>query len=77
MGYYSTFLFADPSFMEGVARLVDFGGTLQQYNVSRSPEEADALAMYADWSAVGHEIRHATRKVSKKLRKKSPPPQRG
>lgn len=70
MGHYSNFLFADPSFLEGVGRLFDFGGTLQQYNTSRSPEEADVLAAYADWSAVGSEIRRAARKAAKKLRKK-------
>jgi hypothetical protein len=32
MGHYSNFLFADPSFIEGTARLLDFAGTLQQYN---------------------------------------------
>lgn len=70
MGFYSNFLFADPSFLEGVGRLFDFGGTLQQYNVAPSPEEADERATFADWSAVGHQIRRATRKTTKKLRKK-------
>lgn len=71
MGHYSNFLFAEPSFTEGVARIFDVGGALQLYNESRNPEEADALALYADWRAVGNEIRHAARKMSRKLRGRS------
>ena len=39
MSYYSSFLFAEPSFLEGMARVVDFGGTLNEYN--RSATESD------------------------------------
>lgn len=56
MGYYSTFLFARPSFIEGVARVVDLGGTLNVYNESPNSELADFLAMRADWLAVGSDI---------------------
>jgi hypothetical protein len=70
MGHYSDFLFAAPSFTEGAARLFDFGGTLQEYNTSRTPEEADALAAYADWAAVGNLIRRSTRQTAKKLKRR-------
>lgn len=70
MGNFADFLFADPSFTEGAARLFDFGGTLQEYNTSPTPEEADALAMHADWTAVGETIRRSTRKAAKRLRAK-------
>ena len=46
-------LFARPSFLEGLARLLDFGGTLNEYNYSDSPAEADFLAIQSDWEAVG------------------------
>ena len=55
----SDYLFARPSFIEGIARLVDLGGTLNTYNASRTPEEADARALYEDWKAVGHDLRLA------------------
>lgn len=57
MDSLSTFLFARPSFIEGVARLVDPGNTLQVYNTSLSAEQADALALAADWQAIGNDLR--------------------
>ena len=59
MSTFSTFLFARPSFFEGCARVLDFGNTLQEYNQSATPQEADFRAIVADWSAVGEEIQLA------------------
>lgn len=56
---YSTFLFARPTFWEGVARIFDFGNVLQEYNTSPSPELTDYLAVIADWQAVGDDMRMA------------------
>jgi hypothetical protein len=55
----STFLFADPSLLSGMAHLLDFWGTYDSYNHSRTIEEADAIALYADWRAVGQELMDA------------------
>lgn len=51
------FLYARPSFIEGVARLMDVGGTLNEYNRSASDEQADARALRSDWYAVGDDLR--------------------
>lgn len=56
---FSTYLFATPSFSEGAGRLVDFGDTLTEYNVSISPQQADAIAMLMDFGAVGEDIKVA------------------
>ena len=56
---YSTFLFPEPSPVYGVARLLDFGVTLDSYNVSLTEEIADALALHCDWSAVGDDLRNS------------------
>lgn len=53
----SGFLFAQPSFLGGVASVIDLGGTLVEYNESLSPEQADALALWADWWAIGDDFR--------------------
>lgn len=53
---FSSYLFARPSFLEGIARLLDFGGTLNEYNAVRTGAEADAVAQYADWQAVGDDL---------------------
>ncbi len=55
----SLYLTAQPSFLEGVARLFDFAGTLSVYNESRSPDEADIRALRADWKALGDDMRFA------------------
>lgn len=56
---YSTVLFAEPSFLEGLARLLDLGGTMTEFNGSPNGEIADVLALTADWRAVGDDLRQA------------------
>jgi hypothetical protein len=46
------FLYARPSFLEGLARIFDFGGTLNEYNQSLTPKQADFLALRADWLTI-------------------------
>ena len=55
----SDFLFARPSFLEGIARTLDMHATLQDYNRSVSTEQADAWALFKDFEAVGKDIRRA------------------
>jgi hypothetical protein len=57
MNKLSSFLYARPSFAEGAARLIDFGNTLQEYNTALSANQADCLAMKADWRVVGDDLR--------------------
>jgi hypothetical protein len=56
---YSTYLFATPTWKEGVGRLLDFGDTLTQYNESATAEQADYRAFEMDWKAVGSDIQDA------------------
>lgn len=67
MGKYSNFLYADPSFTEGIARILDFGDTLTEYNRSTSAEQADAIAVAADWKAVIGDLAQAFAKVGADL----------
>ena len=53
------FLYARPSFIEGVARALDLGGTLQEYNNSPTGEMADRLALEADLQTVTEELKAA------------------
>jgi hypothetical protein len=48
----SDFLFAQPSFWEGMGRLLDFGDFLSEYNTSPTGEIADEIALTMDWQAV-------------------------
>lgn len=52
-------LFARPSFISGMARVLDLGCTLNEYNQSLSPDSADYHAISSDWYAVGADIRAA------------------
>jgi len=47
------FLFADPSFLSGMATVMDIGGGMLVYNKSRSGTEADERAIASDWAVIG------------------------
>lgn len=59
MNTFSNYLYARPSLVEGVARIIDVGGTLQEYNTALTPEQADYLALLSDWSVVGDDLINA------------------
>ena len=54
---YDDLLYPQPSFFEGIGRLMDFAGLLDCYNDSESGDEADQMALMADWFAVGDDLR--------------------
>ncbi|MDP2983245.1 MAG: hypothetical protein Q8O92_07945 [Candidatus Latescibacter sp.] len=51
------FLFSMPSFIGGMASVLDLGSTLTVYNESPTPEMADAIAIYNDWKTIGNDMR--------------------
>lgn len=60
------FLFARPSFIEGFARIVDFGNTLNIYNDSKTVNEADLKALKSDFKMIGKDIASAVKVYDKK-----------
>jgi hypothetical protein len=66
----TTFLYATPSFLLGMAAVLDMGATLTVYNESRSPEEADFKAIYSDWVATGDDISSALNKWGNMIEQK-------
>ena len=52
----TTFLFASPSLLSGVARLLDLGARFDSYNGSETSEAADAAALYSDFRMVGQDL---------------------
>jgi hypothetical protein len=52
----SNILFPRASFLLGAARTFDLWGHLDVYNYSRTPDEADAIALYSDWRVVGEDL---------------------
>ncbi len=67
MGGTTDYLYAGASFLEGVARVLDLGGTLNVYNESETPGDADARALASDWQAVGDDIQSAIGKYKQEL----------
>lgn len=57
MGGYTDLLYAQPSLLEGVARLFDISGALNEYNFAVSGEDADFLAIRSGWYAIGRDMR--------------------
>lgn len=53
------FLYANPSFLEGIARISDFENLLNQYNYSPSAQIADTIAILMDWAVVGNDLQIA------------------
>lgn len=66
-------LWARPSFFEGVARLLDFGGALNTYNASATEAEADEKAVRSDWETVGLDLFAAMTSVEKSYRARVKP----
>jgi hypothetical protein len=60
------FLFASPSWLQGVASALDLGGTMLEYNESKTPQEADGRAIASDWAITGKDIRKAVENLEKK-----------
>lgn len=65
MGQESMLLFARPSFIEGMGRLVDFAGTMNEYNRSLTGEQADANAFASDWLALRSDFEEAIHQLTK------------
>lgn len=59
MGDQSFYLFAVPSFLSGVASVMDPADALSTYNESPTGMDADAIATYADWKAVAGDLKAA------------------
>lgn len=63
MGEYSDTLFARPSLIEGISRILDFGNTLEEYNDSSDP---DSIALRLDWLSVGNNLKEAINAYAEK-----------
>jgi hypothetical protein len=57
------YLFARPSFIEGIARNIDMFGTLNCYNYPINDEDADYRAMKADRAALRADFAVAFQKL--------------
>ena len=49
-------LFANPSFIAGIAKSMDIGAVFDEYNTNITPNAADFYALLSDWYAVGDDV---------------------
>lgn len=63
----SYLLFAKPSFLEGLARCIDLGATLDEYNSTLTQHQADLIALRADWETIGEDIAKAISQEETKI----------
>ena len=61
------FLTATPSFLTGMGSVLNVAGNYPEFNVSDSPDEADALALESDWKMVGQDFYDVLGEFCKKL----------
>ncbi|MGO9410975.1 MAG: hypothetical protein ACLQCB_09510 [Spirochaetia bacterium] len=61
----SDFLFIRPSFLNGMAKAIDVTASMDDYNISPTPEEADARALHADWQEIGRDLKIVLEKVTR------------
>ena len=54
-----SYLYSQPEFWSGFARLLDFGNTYDQYNRAPGPKQADALGLLWDWAAIADDVRQS------------------
>jgi len=62
-------LYARPSFIEGAGRVADLGATLNEYNYTLTPEQADMLALMSDWLDIGADLLLSIEKYEKSSQK--------
>ena len=65
--YISSRLFARPSFVEGMSRVLDLNVTLQEYNTSETENKADIEALKSDWRAVGDDLKVSIKSYEQKF----------
>ena len=53
------FLFADESFLTGIASSLDIAGSSTRFNTSQNAEDADSKAIRNDWEMIGNDIKNA------------------
>jgi hypothetical protein len=48
-----------PSFLDGVASLVNLAPNADRYRQSKTPQEADVDSLQSDWLAIGADLHNA------------------
>ncbi|MGD1032583.1 MAG: hypothetical protein ABSA05_15750 [Opitutaceae bacterium] len=60
---HTDFLTASSSFTTGMGSAVAIGGNFYGFNYSKTPDEADARALRADWIMIGKDLSDVMKKA--------------
>jgi len=63
----TTFLFASPSLLSGIARILDIGSQFDGYNEIETDETADVTALCSDFRMVGQDLQKAMESLSDEM----------
>ena len=61
----SDFLFAEPSWLSGAARVLDLTGQFDSYNESPNGDLADQRAWLNDWRNIGQSFMDAIKSITR------------
>lgn len=64
--FNSNFLFPKTDFVIGSGSVINVCGSYFKFNETKSPQEADRLALENDWGMVGEDLRTALEKQNNK-----------
>lgn len=67
----SDFLVKEPTFIDGAARSIDLFGDFDNYDISGTPEEADARALFHDIAALREDASAALAATKQKVTRSS------
>ena len=68
----SDFLTARTSLYSGAARLLDFYGLYDRYNVCKDEHQADMMAILSDWMIVGQDLEEAMNVLGHEVQNAAP-----
>ena len=64
-GEYTFRLFKKrPSFLDGMASLIDMSPSINKYNTDKTEKDADIKSIQADWLTVGKDMKDAIEKYA-------------
>jgi len=65
--YRTDSLFANMSLITGLGSPMNIAGNYYNYNLSKTPNEADGLAIEQDWGVIGQDIAKAVQNYDEQI----------
>lgn len=66
--FRTDFLFSTPTILSGAGTVINLAGDFYNFNTSKSPQEADCLAIKNDFGVIGQDIKKAVSEFEKQVK---------